>query len=224
MFICVCVCVNCVCLCQTGASPFVPACCSQSIEVDFSFFPHAEPFEEISKHSQSALHVLFCVQCRFFPLPLSACLSLSRIETHCLAKGVIDRNDCPAHPWSSLRNFNFRQLQFLNFDALLLTVKLVCTVWFKDSGRLCQNYVKYTNKLCFNWCWPNKGKSSARSMWVVNLTSSYRHYNHYFMRLLFRDKNTSVWKQLIKDFIVKHDIQNDLWLNLNRSNNRSNEK
>ena len=76
---CVCVCV-CVCLCQTGASPFAPAGCSQSIEDDFSFFSHAESFEEISKHSQSALHVLSCVQCKGFflppPLPPSICCCL----------------------------------------------------------------------------------------------------------------------------------------------------
>ncbi len=103
----------CVCLCQIGASPFAPAGCSQSIADDFSFFSHAEPFEEISKHSQSALHVLSCVQCKGFFLPpspcrcLPACLSfcLSRVETHCLAKEEIHRHNCPVHPWSSLRNF-----------------------------------------------------------------------------------------------------------------------
>lgn len=50
-----------------------------------SFFFLFEIPEEISKHSQSLLHVLSCVLCfLFFPQPCR-CLCLPRVEAHCLA-------------------------------------------------------------------------------------------------------------------------------------------
>lgn len=101
----------------------------------FLFFHHAEPFEEISKHSQSALHVLSCVQCKGFPPPFSLqpffflCFCLSAAETYCLAKEQIHRHKCGVHHWSH----HFNQPLSLNSVVLPDMAQYWCLrAWFSS--------------------------------------------------------------------------------------------